>query len=317
MFEHARAAIVRVEGADRLSRLSGTGFFVDGAGTLYTSYSVGGESRDLRVRYGGRTLPARRLFADARSGIALLKVEAQTPCLPMAENGLVEVATPVVAIGYALDFDIAPSFGLVAGRDLRAVDRFFHTTHLRANLPVQRGQGGAPLLGMDGRVIGIVVSSLKDGAGCFALPIHAAERVRREYVRTGTIQSAWVGVEIDSDHPADPSAPARIRHLPPEGPGASAGLQVGDIVLEVGAVAIRKPIDILDASFFLSAGEPTPIRVLRDGREMCFEVKPIPHPTPSDPPRDGGTIRGQVVEGPKTLPGDVVPLPAAAPPSAP
>src|SRR5689334_86210 len=41
IFEKCRPAVVKIEAADTHGRLSGTGFFIDPNGTLYTSYSVG------------------------------------------------------------------------------------------------------------------------------------------------------------------------------------------------------------------------------------------------------------------------------------
>jgi len=47
--------------------------------------------------------PARQLMADLRSGIAMLKVELASPALPIGNSEQLEIATPVVAIGYPLD----------------------------------------------------------------------------------------------------------------------------------------------------------------------------------------------------------------------
>src|SRR5262249_49600400 len=44
LFERCGQAVVKIRAVDEHSELSGTGFFVDPAGTIYTSYSVGGEA---------------------------------------------------------------------------------------------------------------------------------------------------------------------------------------------------------------------------------------------------------------------------------
>ena len=53
-------------------RLAGSGFFVDPNGLLFTSYSVGGETRDIVVVQGDLKYSARRLVSDERSGMAIL-----------------------------------------------------------------------------------------------------------------------------------------------------------------------------------------------------------------------------------------------------
>src|SRR5438105_7312205 len=85
LFERCGKAIVKIHAVDAHSELSGTGFFVDLTGTLYTSYSVAGEADNFTVQFAGKKIPATLLTADVRSGIALLKVDASTPFLPIGK----------------------------------------------------------------------------------------------------------------------------------------------------------------------------------------------------------------------------------------
>src|SRR6266550_5626220 len=109
VFDHSAKAVVRIHGVDEHSDMYGTGFFVDPTGTLFTSYTVGGEADNFTVQFGGKEYPARQLVADTRSGIALLKIDLVTPALPIGKSEQLEVATPVVAIGYPLDLPKTPS----------------------------------------------------------------------------------------------------------------------------------------------------------------------------------------------------------------
>src|SRR6476659_6636445 len=71
VFERCGKAVVKIEATDQHGELSGTGFFVDPMGTLYTAYSVGGEAENINVEFKGKKYPARQLMADLRSGVAL------------------------------------------------------------------------------------------------------------------------------------------------------------------------------------------------------------------------------------------------------
>src|SRR5499427_9957557 len=102
VFERAAKAVVKIQGVDEHSEICGNGFFIDPTGTLYTAYTVGGEAGNFTVEFGGRKYPARQLLADIRSGTALLKVDETTPALPIGKSEELEMATPVVAIGYPL-----------------------------------------------------------------------------------------------------------------------------------------------------------------------------------------------------------------------
>ncbi len=157
IFDRARRAVVKVHAQDEHSDIYGTGFFIDPTGTLYTSTSVVGDAGNFSIDYKGKQYSARLVVADARSGIALLKVDVVSPALPIGKANELEVATPVVTIGYPLDLPETPGFGMIAGFDHKYMGRYLSTRHLRVNLPTQRGEAGAPLLNLKGEVVGILV----------------------------------------------------------------------------------------------------------------------------------------------------------------
>ena len=136
------------------------------------------------------------MLTDVRSGIAILKADIATPALPIGKSESVEVATPVITIGYPLDLPETPSFGMIAGFDRKFLGRYFSTTHLRVNVPTQRGEAGAPILNFKGEVVGILVSSIENGSACYALPIDAAEKIRNDFVRFGEARHGWIGINV-------------------------------------------------------------------------------------------------------------------------
>ena len=118
IFEKCGGAVVRIEASDTQGRLAGTGFFIDPNGTLYTAYSVGGETQDITVEFRGERHPATRLISDARSGIALLKIAAETPFLTAGKTKNLAITSPVIALGYPQALPLTPSFGIVGGFDI-------------------------------------------------------------------------------------------------------------------------------------------------------------------------------------------------------
>lgn len=271
VFGRCREAVVKIEAVDRHGPLSGTGFFIDPKGTIYTSYSIGGASSDIVVRMGNRKYPATRIVSDSRSGVAILKVEAETPFLPTGTSKDLSVASPVIAIGYPMDLPVSPSFGFVAGFDLKYLGRFFSTTHIRATVPVQRGEGGAPLLNLKGEAVGILISSLEQSSGCFALPIEAAEKIRKDFVRFGETRPGWLGIDVGSSD--SPEREARILDFLPGAPAAKSGLRKGDVLVEVDGMKIEAAQDILNAGFFLTAGDLVSLVVERDGKRVPIKLR--------------------------------------------
>src|SRR5882724_5589352 len=278
VFQRAAKAVVKIHGVDEHSEICGTGFFIDPTGTLYTAYTVGGEAGNFTIEFGGKKYPARQLLADIRSGTAMLKIDAATPALPIGKSEEVGVATAVVAIGYPLDLPETPNCGMVAGFDQKYLGRYFSTTHLRVNLPTQRGEAGAPLLNMKGEVVGIVVSRLENTAACYAVPIEAAEKIRRDSVRFGEAKHGWVGINVSEAAQPVEGSRAEMTQIMDDTPAARSGIRQGDILLQVGRKKVTQPEDVLDASFFITAGDSVPITVMRGDQKLTFHVQATLHP---------------------------------------
>src|SRR5437899_4192474 len=279
VFERAARAVVKIHGVDEHSEICGTGFFVDPTGTLYTAYTVGGEAGHFTVEFDGKKYQARELLSDIRSGTAMLKVDETTPALAIGKSDELQVATPVVSIGYRLDLPKTPNFGMIAGFDRKCLGRYFSTIHLRVNAPTQRVEAGAPLLNMKVEVVGIVVSGLESNSACYAVPIEAAEKIRSDFVRFGEARHGWIGVNNVSPafHEADGSR-AMVTQVADDTPAAHSGIKEGDVLLQVGKKKITDPEDIFDASFYITAGDIVPITVMRGNQKITFEVQAAMHP---------------------------------------
>lgn len=284
LFAFNRNAVVKIRAADRHGRVEGTGFYVDPSGTIYTVMDAVGDGRDITVCQGARQLPARLLISDPRTGVAMIKVDATTPFIPVGDSSQLSVSTPLVALGYPTDRPLSPSLGMVAGFDKEYLNRYFRTTHVRASIPVQPGLGGAPALNLKGEVVGIIVAGVDGNAGCYILPINAAEKMRADFANYGELKPGWVGISVRPSSSSSQPSSAVVDTLQPYAPATQAGVREGDILLRVGDVKIQSPVDIFDASFFLTAGNDTTISVLRDGVERQFTVRASQSPTNAPAP---------------------------------
>ena len=285
IFHRSAKAVVKIRGTDKHGRLAGTGFFIDPTGTVLTAFSVGADTANLTVEMDGKEVPARQVLTDRRSGLAILKVDGvATPSLPIGHSKELEVATPVLTVGFPLDLPQTPSFGMIAGFDRKFLGRYFSTTHLRVNLTSQRGEAGAPLLNFKGEVVGILVSSVDNGAACYALPIDAAEKIRSDYMRFGEARHGWIGINVARSTSEAEGSWAEFTDIMPGTPAAESGAKRGDILLKVGRTDVHEPEDVIDASFFITAGDRVPITVLRGHEKLTLEVEADFHPAAQRPP---------------------------------
>jgi len=279
IFDFNRNAVVKIQSSDSHGHIEGTGFYADSNGTIYTVLDVVGDGNDITVFQGLRKLPARLLVADPRTGIALIKVDAASPFLPLGDSAKVDAYTPVLAVGYPFDKPSTWSGGIVASLDKQYLNgSYFQTTHIHANVPVEPGFGGAPIFNLKGEVVGIVVAGVDGNSGCYAVPINAAEKIRTDYKRFGRLNPGWVGISVEGVPDSSLPSSARVTNLQSDSPATRAGVQQGDILLRVGDVAIHAPEDVFDASFYLTAGDETTVTVLRNGAEQKFTFRAAKNP---------------------------------------
>jgi len=284
LFQQHRQSVVRVRASDSLGIRLGSGFFIDPAGTVYTHAGIVMKADDVVVHFQGRTLPAKVVASDARTGIALLKTDCLSPFIPVGDCARMDVSSPVIAIGFPGEHEASPAIGLVAGRDFHQNGKQFSTSHFRMNLAVQPGFGGAPVLNFNGQVIGIVAARNQEGGSCLILPIRAAEKVRRDISRFGELRPGWVGMEVeDAPSPVEGSI-ARVVALQPDTPAARHGLIKGDILLGINETEIHSIQDLVDAAFHLTAGEEAKFHISRDGEKMAIGVHPVLHPHAAQTP---------------------------------
>ena len=277
VFERCGKAVVKIHAADQHSELSGTGFFVDPTGTLYTSYSVAGEADNFTVQFEGKKYHATQLMADLRSGIALLKVEAATPFLPIGKSSVLGLATPVVSIGYPLDLPETPSFGMIAGFDRKYLGRYFSTTHLRVNLPTQRAKRARRC-----SISKAKWSAFSSAVWTAARPVTRSRSMpRKNSPRLRALRrcAPRLGRDRCAREGKSGGRFARRDDSHREGtPAADSGLKAGDVLLQVGNTPVHEAEDVIDASFFLSAGDTVPITVMRGNEKLTVNIQADFHP---------------------------------------
>lgn len=280
IFEQHRRSVVRIYATDGLGIRVGSGFFIDPSGVIYTHAGTVTNAEEVKVSFDGRLIPAHVMTVDDRNGVALLKIDCSSPFIPIGDSDKITEATPVMMIGFPEEYEVSSNFGMIAARERQHLGKYFATSHFRANMAVQRGEGGAPVLNLAGEVIGILVARIGDGTACHILPIRAAEKTRQDIARFGELRPGWVGGEVEDTASPNQGSTAQILTLGPGTPAAQSGLKAGDVILSINGTPVTCSEDVLDAAYYLTAGDLVEVVILRDGEKRSISVKPAIRPAP-------------------------------------
>ena len=92
-------------------------------------------------------------------------------------------------------------------------------------------------------------------------------------MRFGEARYGRIGAKVREAASAVEGSRAETTEIVRDTPAADSGMKPGDIVLQIGRTKVHEPEDILDASFFLTAGDVVPITVMRGKEKLTFNVE--------------------------------------------
>jgi S1-C subfamily serine protease len=293
VFEQNQDAVVQVraayaqpgvtdDGKKEVMLRVGTGFFISREGHVLVSASRAAGADRVWIEHRGKSYATEAIGHDRLTNISLLRTLE-----PPEEFSIITVDTAVgrprtgaiaVAIGCPLDFGPTPSMGIFTGMDKKIGERFFPTEYIRTSISVDAGQGGCPILDINGRFIGMSVASIPDLDGSYCLPADALARVRDDLMFSGKVIHSWLGFEVKFSLSGDNQNEVVISKVIEDAPAALAGLVDGDKLVSIAGRPIREVSDVPGAVFFTRANQFATIEVMRDGQLMEFSVKALPRP---------------------------------------
>jgi S1-C subfamily serine protease len=291
VFEQNKNAVVRVKAAYRgpdeggkaqVMLRVGTGFFISREGHVLVSASRAAGATRVWVEYQGKSYATEPVGHDRLTNVSVLRV-LELPddfsIITMAPN----VAQPrlgaiAIAISCPLDFEPSPSMGLVTGMDKKLGNKVFPTEYIRTSISVDAGQGGCPILDINGHFIGMSVASITELDASYCLPVAALTRVRDDLLFSGRIIHSWMGFEVGEVLGSDIENAVYLTSVIEGAPAHLAGMQEGDRLISIAGHPIQTVSDVPGAVFFTRANQFTSLTVARDGELLEFSLKTIPRP---------------------------------------
>lgn len=283
---------------------AGTGFIASKQGYIITNkHVVSDADADYTVILNdGTKVDAQVLARDVILDIAFIKIEADEDlnAVSLGDSDNLQVGQTAVAIGYSLgEFSNSVSKGIISGleRDIVAADQLGGNSELlegiiQTDASINFGNSGGPLLDINGNVIGVNVARADAGENVgFAIPINSVKPILKSVIENGEINRPFLGVmyiiidqelaekeDLAIDYGAYIMGNGQESAVLKNSAADKAGLEEGDIILEVGGQKIDADNDLRKLIQTYSIGDKVNIKILRGGEEKEIEVELQPYP---------------------------------------
>jgi len=269
--------------ADRfqLNTSLGSAVVIDSEGYLVTNYHVVADATEIRLQMAdGRIANPDVVGVDSETDLALLKVDlGPLPTITLGRSDQLRIGDIVLAIGnpYGLSKTVTQGIVSATGRGLLGLLTF--ENFIQTDAAINEGNSGGALINSRGELVGINTAVLAQDAGTegigFAIPVDLVRGVVDEIKKHGRVIRGWVGIIPDELSRAesaalglDPNVGIFLSSIVPNGPSADAGLQRGDVILEIDGESIRSRQQALLIVARLNPGEEVEVEAWRNGQRF-------------------------------------------------
>lgn len=283
----------------RVTGSIGSGVIVRSDGVVVTNNHVIENMQQIRVTLNDRReYAARVLLADSRSDIAVLQlenVEGTLPALRIDDQEEQQVGDLVLAIGNPFGVGQTVTNGIISAVNRTETGISDSGSFIQTDAAINPGNSGGALVDMDGDLIGIntaIFSRTGSSSGVgFAVPATMVKRVVDSAVGGAkSVVRPWLGVKGDTVS-ADIarslgfSRPQGliITEVYPQGPGARAGLEEGDVITAIDGAEINDQGGLNFRVGTRSPNDTVAVTVLRDGRTQTLNARVSALPGDADP----------------------------------
>jgi len=279
----------------------GSGVIYDPDGWILTNKHVvltsgGAIASELTVELkDGRSFTGTVYGIDTLTDLAIVKVDTTgLPAAPIGASADIKVGQLAIAIGSPLGtYTNSVTTGIISatGRsiDIDATTRLSNL--IQTDAAINPGNSGGPLLDATGAVIGINTAIERDSNGIgFAIPIDIARPIMAQALAGQTLSRPYIGIRFQpinvqlqqaKDLPVDKGAligpgqsadGAAAPGITPGSPAEAAGLQEGDIIVELEGTVIdaEHPLEAVLTSY--GPGQTVTLAVLRGGQRLEVKV---------------------------------------------
>lgn len=260
----------------------GSGFILSADGFVMTNAHVVDGADELIVTLTDkREFKARVIGADARTDVAVVKIEATSlPVVKIGDANRLRVGEWVMAIGSPFGLENTVTAGIVSAKQRDTGD---FLPFIQTDVAINPGNSGGPLINMRGEVVGINSQIYSPSGGyagiSFAIPIDEAMRVADQLRANGRVVRGRIGVriapvtkEVAESLGLGKASGALVQGVEPGTPAEKAGLEPGDIIVKVDGRVVEKSGELPRIIGAAKPGSQVTLQLFRRGQYRDVKV---------------------------------------------
>lgn len=266
---------------------AGSGVIVDAArGYILTNHHVVGDADTIQISLmDGSVHDAEIVGSDPAFDIAVIKVDAEGLTeMPIGDSARARVGDFVIAIGNPFGLGHTVTSGIISALGRTGISRDGYEDFIQTDASINPGNSGGALVNMQGELIGInsaIISRSGGNVGIgFAVPTEIASSIMKQILDFGEIRRGLLGVNIqtiDADAAQalgnDTEHGALITRIQSKSAAENAGLQVGDIIVEVNEKKVDSAAQLRNRIGLLRSGAQIQITYIRNNEILSTRAE--------------------------------------------
>jgi len=268
--------------APRATTALGSGFIIEADGLILTNNHVVADAEEIKVRLeDDKEYDATLVGTDPQTDLALIRVKPDgnfpTPA-KLGDSDDLQVGATVMAVGNPFGLGHTVTSGILSAKG-RIIGAGPYDDFLQTDAAINPGNSGGPLFNMQGEVIGINTAIVARGQGIgFAIPVNMAVDLMPQ-LKGGKVVRGWLGVMIQDVNKAlaealdlESAQGVLISDTVADAPAAQAGLQRGDVILELDGKTVENAHDLSSKVAGIGPETTVEVTVSRDGKRKTVPV---------------------------------------------
>lgn len=270
----------------RLEASLGSAVILSKDGYLLTNnHVIAGAEQIVVALKDGRETFATVIGTDPETDLAVLKIELpDLPAITLGHSDKIQIGDVVLAIGNPFGVGQTVTMGIVSATGRNQLGINTYEDFIQTDAAINPGNSGGALIDTRGNLLGINTAIFSRTGGSqgigFAIPAKLALDVMNSIVEQGRVVRGWLGIEVQALTPeliesfgVRERTGVLVAGIFRGGPAEQAGLQPGDIILEIAGQASSDGRSAMNQVARMRPGSKVELKILRNNQEMQFRAE--------------------------------------------